>query len=432
MSRLRDEIEQLTARLTTDPVGSPERPSVCVLLMGHLPVRAGLWRLPAARRLLPDCEQILVVRSDGGQLFIECIGEFPGTFEAGDAILDSLPSSATVVLVPASGPSCDDVMSLDPDSIGLVTGGDQAATAGAYRMLKSMKIPRGKDIGLVVAGSEDESVQDTADRLHEAVENHLGLNIQLKGSISKIEADTGLTQSAVIDCPAGGLSEIVQRVRRGVRGSDPAEKPSAKRVVSSGDSGVQEPTVPAAAPLPAIQALGMPSEHVDEPCVRLSPAAMPPLPQWSNKESSACTESIDAAEEPVPISQHVTTEPVNKNAPSLCEHVPGLRSLPVQCPDHEVVEFAVDELGAIHLLARCEEVLHLPTVLSWIKRHHSLLEMALPGTVFDRDDEPVVHVIGEDVDSLCGLRNSAWQPHLLVRVDPLPPSGWASVPLGKA
>ena len=89
MSRLRDDIENLTARLTTSAGVSVDRPSVTVLLLGHLPVRAGLWRLPAARKLLPDSEQILVVRCEEDDLFLECIGQFNNTSSDTPDIFDT-------------------------------------------------------------------------------------------------------------------------------------------------------------------------------------------------------------------------------------------------------------------------------------------------------------------------------------------------------
>ena len=82
MSRLRDDIEQLTARMTTpaanvadqSDIESMERPEIMVLIMGHLPVRAGLWRLPTACFLLPECQSIIVARQENDDLFLEWTG----------------------------------------------------------------------------------------------------------------------------------------------------------------------------------------------------------------------------------------------------------------------------------------------------------------------------------------------------------------------
>ncbi|MAT81660.1 MAG: hypothetical protein CMJ29_08445 [Phycisphaerae bacterium] len=428
MSRLRDDIEQLTARLTTAVDAKPDRPSVCVLLMGHLPVRAGLWRLPAARRLLPDCEQILVVRCEGEEVFLECIGRFDMVLSDTPDLFDQLPSKTTVVIVPESSTTADDIKAFDPDSIALVTAGDQAATAGAYRMLKSMDLPDGQVVDLVIAGSEGVSVEETASRLQETVSRHLELTMNLKGEIPRIEADTGLTQSTVMKLPEGGLQAIVRRVRRGIRQTSSARTAS-DRLMSSGDldQASAMSSLPASMPLEVEQ--DIPSSHDEEPCARLSPVA--PVPQWSSAAPQAVTMAEEDERHPEKRTPRSAAEDhVSDAAAELCAHVPGLRKLPVQCPDHEAIELAIDETGSLHLVTRCEDVLHVPAVLAWIVRHHTLLEMALPDTCFGQTAEPAVHVLSEDLDVLCGLRHSSWQPHLLVRVDQQGPAGWTSVPLG--
>ena len=436
MSRLRDDIEQLTARLTTEASVPSQRPDVCVLLLGNLPVRAGLWRLPAVRKLLPDRDQIIVVRCDGDDLFLECIGEFSSSSDSTPDIFDSLPSGATLVVVPDANTLAEDIMAFDPDSIGLVTGGDQAAAAGAYRMLKGMKLSDGQDIDLVIAGSEGSSVEESAARLHEPLQNHLGLKLKLRGDIARIEAATGLTQSTVMKVPEGGLAAVVRRVRRGIS-QPPRQQASTRRIVSAGETTAEMTTAEmATAPLPASLPLvtehELPAEHESEPCVRLSPA--PPSPQWSSLESQEAKSVVNChfEQHDVPVEEHRVQETAVCDEQDLCGHLPGLRLLPIQCPDHEVVELAVDELGGIHLVARCEDVLHLPSVLSWIERHHALLRMALSDTLCDPESKPAIHVVGEDIDALCGLRDSAWQPHLLVRVNAGGPPGWTSVPLGKS
>ena len=47
MSRIREDITRLTACLTTPADTAGDRPELLTLLLGHLPIRAGLWRLPA-------------------------------------------------------------------------------------------------------------------------------------------------------------------------------------------------------------------------------------------------------------------------------------------------------------------------------------------------------------------------------------------------
>lgn len=435
MSRLRDEIEQLTARLTTDPMTHPSHPEVVVLLMGHLPVRAGLWRLPATRRLLPDAGSIVVVRREDNELFIECIGDVGGNIEQdGGAMLECLPLDTTLVLVPASGSGPDDIADLHADRIGLVTGCDQAATAGAYRMLKSMNLPRGMEIDLVVAGSEGDAIEETVSQLSEALDRHLNVKIRLHGAIPKIEADTGLTQSAVVACPAGGLSEVVRRVRRRSQEGTQQAAASVRRAVSAGathetNSSVTPPSL-LSPPTSSEPIEYQPVDDANAPCIRLSPAV--PMPQWTSTDAAPKVSECQPLSGDVVQKQVGVPVPEQEQASCLCTHLPGLRSLSIQCPDHEAVEFAADAAGAIHLLAACDDVLQIPIVLAWVERHRSLLEMALPDTGFDSQEPPQVHVLGEDVETLCSLRTTSWRPHLLVRVDPTGPSGWASVPLSKS
>ena len=221
MSRLRDDIDQLTARMTTPGVSagipsdieSAERPEILVLLMGHLPVRAGLWRLPTACFLLPDCQSIIVARQEHEDLFLECTGSSAaGIDESSLSMLEYLPSDSKVVIVPDSNIDADALAEMAPDRVALVTGGDQAAIVGAYSHLKNLKVDQDVAVELVIVGSEPDQVGDTATRLIDAASRHLDRQVRFVGAMERIEANTGLVASCTVADHSGGLLELVRRV----------------------------------------------------------------------------------------------------------------------------------------------------------------------------------------------------------------------------
>lgn len=439
MSRLRDDIDQLTARMTTPAVNAvvdsdieTPRPEILVLLMGHLPVRAGLWRLPAVSHLFPESESIIVARQEDGDLFLDCLGMSMGSLgdPAGSA-LDRLPQDSKVVIVPDSNVAPDVLAEMAPDRVAIVTGGDQAAIVGAYSQLKNLTIDQDMTIELIIAGSSPETVGDTATRLIDAASRHLKRKIRFTGAIAKIEADTVQSSSYSVPAHEGGLLELTRRVRRGptmerILGVDP----TGRRVVSTGP---MVDSIPVASFTPS---MFDPDSMVDEPvvaelesdCNRLLP--LQPTVSASSPERPATIEPQPKSSFQVDIEPVATAvEEVSGTSVLLSWHIPGLRTLPVHCPMCKSMELAMDDSGDLHLLARDSDVSSIPAVQKWIREHHHLLQMAMPGARFEHHESIPIHVLGQDVDVLCGLRGTGWHPHLLVRVDHANPEGWAQVSL---
>ena len=431
MSRVRDDIDQLTARLTTPAAPPSTQPRLLTLLMGHLPVRAGLWRLPASRVLVPGAEAILVAREEDDSMVLECIGDCG--CPDGEELLPRLPVESTCVLVPNSGAAPELIADLESDRVALVTGADQAAIVGAYRLLKNLEIAPGIEIEVVIAGQETDEARAAVERLSDATARHLARPIRFAGAIPRIDADTGLMQSRCVPRPTDGLLGIAREIRRGPeRKRPPVPAVGNQRTVSAGLAAVNESVhavYPAAQPerVPLAETAGEDQPPGDASVVveeaRLAPNIMLDVAPISSVPPSPS--AAPSPERPV-----IEPGPVAVDS-SLCRHVPGLCPLSVRCPGHEVVELARDDAGGLHLLLPPEAASRVPVVVSWTRRHQDLLTMAVPGLEWHADSEPVVHILGEVVDLLCDLRDSSWKPHLLVRVDLSTAADFTSVALAR-
>ncbi|MBG82997.1 MAG: hypothetical protein CMJ40_00455 [Phycisphaerae bacterium] len=437
MSRLRDDIEQLTARMTTpaanvadqSDIESMERPEIMVLIMGHLPVRAGLWRLPTACFLLPECQSIIVARQENDDLFLEWTGSSVVDLdESGLSMLEHLPSHSKFVVVPDSNIDAEVLADMAPDRVALVTGGDQAAIVGAYSQLKNLKIDSEVAIELVIVGSEPDKVGETATRLIDAASRHLDCEIRFAGAIERIEANTGLVASCEVADQDGGLLELVRRVRRGPAPSRNQSADSAnQRVVSTGMSGDMSTTGSFARNMvhPEYEVDDSSASEIESDCKRLLPM-QPVVMKHAQEAAEVVVPPLESPELDAQTRTPSVDAPVEA---SLASHLENLRALPVNAPVCPSIELAVDDSGQLHLLARDVDVSGIPVVQNWIREHQDLLTMALPDVRFHHPESIRIHVLGQDVKVLCGLRGTGWHPHLLVRVDEATRGNWMHVSL---
>ena len=446
MSRLRDDIDQLTACMTTpgmerdhdDAPGSRQRPEIIVLLMGHLPVRAGLWRLPAARFLCPDSKSLIVAHQEEESLLLECVG---GSLESLDQAslsrLEHLSADSKIVLVPDSNIDSERLADVEPDRIAIVTGGDQAAIVGAYSQLKSLKISDDLVVELVIVGAAPSRVDATANRLIDAASRHLNREIRFVGAIEKINVDGSTMTSCAVSDHEGGLLEMAARIRRGPVIDRPRDADhSSSRVVSSRfDEGSVTPGSLAQAMIEfestSVSGTGDGVKREVEPdCSRLIPGPSTFVePPRASVPSTTRDVPVTTAMNMVSGHEEKLNVVDSDQKTLLSSHLPGIKSLPVHCPICRTIELGIDDSGHLHLLSRDVDMSRIPAVQTWIREHQHLLQMAMPGVRMDGDGAPRVHVLGEDVDVLCGLRGTGWHPHLLVKVDESDRGKWTRVPL---
>ena len=169
-----------------------------------------------------------------------------------------------------------------------------------------------------------------------------------------------------------------------------------------------------------------PPAEIDSDCNRLlpmQPVVMKPTPE-SPQSVVPPSASPESKVEPRAASFGSPKAPSN-----LTSHLDGLRTLPVHSPVCKSIELAVDESGQMHLLARDVDVSSIPAVQNWIRSHQDLLQMAMPDVRFEEPGSIRIHVLGQDVNVLCGLRGTGWHPHLLVRVDESNRGDWTQVSL---
>ena len=426
MSRIRDDITRLTACLTTPSEHVRDRPELVTLLLGHLPIRAGLWRLPAARLLLPEASRIVVAREDEQELVVECIGD------GFDPVATNLiPSCCACVMVPPSGASPELVADLDADRLAIITGGDQAAVVAAYALIKGLSVPLEVPVELIIVGQEEGEAAATAERLADAVVRHLGRVVDYRGVISAIGADTGLTQSRMLPRPMDGLLTIAREARGGVSPDHQPDSEARHRVVNAAgqDSSLPEHVSPEF----EADSIAVPmrdSERVVlEPLPVASQDQIPPVTAPINPEAQVQRSPLETMDRDKPF-RGVEGSREPQQAMSLCDHLPGLSVLGFRCPDHDSAEFALDETGALHLVVSASDSGGIPAIIGWTLRHWSLLGEVISGLP-GQSVEPMVHVLSQDAQLLIGLRDTPWQTHLLVPVAQAGPQGLACVPLSR-
>jgi len=204
MTRTMDPFDELASMFLTQPDqpgtgggGTPTAP-IELLVVGHLPVRAGLWLTPyadaVARRLGPtvllrlDREQpiVQIMRGDettqvsAGRKLKQAIGELAGS------------ASAWIVYSGAATPS--DLVAGRADRVTVLSSADDAAVVAAYQHAKNLANAAEAQqtampaIGLSVLGADEDAAQRVFDRVNRTTTAFLGVEIELIGVLPKMDA----------------------------------------------------------------------------------------------------------------------------------------------------------------------------------------------------------------------------------------------------
>lgn len=364
--------------------GSPAA-TVEVALVGHLPVMGGLWLTQYADQIGRTDGPVALVRLERGQVSIELL-RAPGQrggLEAIDTLDQSLHFLAGLVrrwiVCPQGEAALDGPFT--GDALSLLTGGDDAATVAAYRIIKSLAerwhhagwpVP---PIGLVVLGATDERAAEVVEKLDRTTKAFLDVDLTVAALHQRMDAieSAGRRAFAGIEC---SVDEICRRIR--LIGSRVQREPTATTQSTSATS----PRAPARA------------------VPRLGPKGLR-------------TEAPQRLVEPAPAGRG-QVEPIRAGAVGrpLSGGIPGLEALPVRCPSVPAVELAVDANGALHLVASVTAIGALRAVEAWALAHADLLRLACPRLLtLDRIES---HVVTGDAPAVVPLHGTGLRLHLLL------------------
>ncbi|MFM8697303.1 MAG: hypothetical protein ACKOF7_01340 [Phycisphaerales bacterium] len=378
-----DAYGSLTA-LFTSGGGSPSHPTsadgprvgeVTVVLVGNLPVMAGLWTTQFADEVarahgptaLVRCERedvtLELLRADGRQV------PPPGA----GAVAGWLPRAAAglrrwVACVPAEAPPVDAV--IGAERVVLLMGADEAAVTGSYLRLKQLSdecTNRGhplSKVGVAIAGASPEQADQAYARLGDAVRSFLGIETDLAARlprIERVESSARATYPAA-ECP--GAAEFLQSLRRAreaaARRFDDADEPPAPIPIdASVHAKPAAPTVAAPA-MPAVAPAAPPTPAV-APAPR-APVAAPVAP---------------APAAPAPAAIPAVAAAANVTLPArLVPLLRGLRPLGLECPSVPEIELALDDEHRLHVVGRADQLARVRAAHAWATAHRELLGLA--------------------------------------------------------
>ncbi len=482
MSPTVDPFEDLADLFLTTPAPSrsqtERRTFIDVVMVGHLPVRAGLWLTPYADWCAQSVGATALVRLDRPSPTIELVrGRRTSSGDAIDAsFLDALDDvaldAAMWVVRPPLDADFTDIVRAEPDRVTILSGADEAAIVAAYQLIKKvidaaeMLDRDAPEIGVAILGSEEAVARRAVERLGRTTSRFLHVEIPLVAAIPRMDA--AAPASRFVQCRRDDEATIANAARRirTIRATatlDAGRSPTietdadvAARVTDDAPPIIPPPKTP---PPPATPPT---SEPTSEPPAETTPAEFdtPPTPAaaspgrdpWIDagaevaKELAAGLSGIgDATPEPTVVPFKLDPKPVVELEPkmtdpplepdcdglprALASYVDGLTPLATRCPDHDHVEVAVDAAGRLHVLGHENDVAEMHIVARWAHDHAELISRAFPGVTLETTRPARLHVFTSEPARVSKLHNSDIALHVLAPVRVGEQTGWYAAPL---
>ncbi len=460
-------------------------PEIAVAIAGHLPVSAGLWLAQLTDRLARDHGPTGLIRFVAGQVHVEVFrgsraasGEEP--LDLHDALAVAVKSASRWIVVPEASAAAADVLRAGRGGLLLLTGADEAAVVGAYRILKGLAeeaMVEGRalpPISVGVLGAGDLQVADALTKLNRTAEAFLGMELPLAVAMPRMEPlDSTLRfmlpaprTIAFADVPA----LLGQLLRGGTRAGRVIE-PSRRETTGLEQRGRVEPAGESATPTRAADDTTTPAPPT------VSPPTSPPLaePEQAAEETTTVRGDRSALHGLVagrpgpwdaisrdgdaPMRQEAAGFPAAKLPPSPADpfvappsavasdsgeaevsaiaspwvaRFPELKPLPVGCPHHPIVELGVDGDGRLHLIAPIERLLEVEAVAAWAADHATLLRLACPGVESHDPADLVIDLITDRPRAAMPLAHSRVRVHLVAKVALEGREGWIRLPINDA
>ena len=393
------------------------------VVLGHLPVRAGLWAREYAASVAKRLgAPVGLVRCAGGSVGIELIGLTGLTGrgpEASDDLLEAIESARPLVArwIVRVDETDEPEVTTHPalDRVAVLSGADEAAVVASYRLIKSLAVEWqsglddgvGPAIGVGVMGAADEAADDAEAKIARAAETFLDRPLERLPRASKI----GSTPSAVVfHGPADrSVREVLDLVS--VCGPEPA----ASEALAGGH------TLRLTSDAPSRAYEGEAAE-AHEPTIVVKAGVR----NDAAIERGAGTVSL--------VDEDEASELVSACRP-LSGVIGGLTRLESRCPRAPGVELAADLAGGLHLIAEgAASLAELEAARSWAREHLPLLlraetRLAMPTSDRDASDGPAVHVVVTEAGEARGLLDTDVRAHVLRRVRTPVGDGYVAIEL---
>jgi len=345
------------------------RQAIEFVVPGHLPVMGSLWIGQYAdlvgRRLGP----VALFRFGEDEVTVEIFraGTQPVRLDAAADLDAAIASLAGLVRRWIIVPRVADDLDVPPaaGTLTVLTGADDAAVVGAYRLVKAL-VERWSDtsldwprLGCAILGSDQAEAATVAEKLNRTMRAFLQRELPVVATRQRMEPLESCARRMFAFDPASLdpvtlCRTIVKTLRRSRPRSAEAPRPrpaaAGFRLPPKPAMTATRPTVPVEAPTP-------------------TPIATGPLP------------------------------------------LADLRPLRPRCPAARGISLACDANGGLHLLADPTTLGSVAAAESWVAAQRELLELACP-EISARGGEPTVHVVGADPAALLPLVGGRYRVHL--------------------
>ena len=388
------------AARTTD---GPTLGAVTTVLVGNLPVMAGLWTTHFADAVARIAGPTALVRFERDDVTIELLrADGRQVPPAGPAAVSRwLPRAASTVrrwliCVPAET-SPAEVLAAGQEIL-LMTGADEAAITGAYLRLKYLAdegVHAGTPIervGLVIVGATAEQAAHAAARLGDAARSFLGVDVETVAClprIERVESSARATYPAEECPPIAQFTRELESARVGASHRFDADLPTASLVMHTEAAAVE----------PKFPSMQQPFTSRQEPLAH-GDSAM----DTTHAPRSGQAEHVAHTSQPSHASQSMHTSHAAPHTSHAAPHTPhaaparsapafaalpiaelplklvpllrGLRALGISCPLAPDVELALDDERRMHIVGRSDQLARVRTARTWAAMHRELLGMA--------------------------------------------------------
>ncbi|MEZ6243638.1 MAG: hypothetical protein R3B57_11420 [Phycisphaerales bacterium] len=371
------------------------------IMLGHLPVRAGIWvRQYAASVADATHAPVALLRHARELTTLDLVG--PGTprdIEPCETLEEAIDAARAVCsrwivrVDEVDEPGLTDASGID--EVTVLTGADEAAVVASYRLVKSLGgewdgkfgEDEGPRLRLAIMGSVAEQATAAGEKLERAARAFLRRPVQVSARVPRI----GANASASIF--RGQAETTIEDMLGRIRGEQ--KRPQLR--LAKDDAAAHEVEIRyadhEATPSPA------PAERKPEIVVR---------PQGGRQAAPTPERHIERS---LPLSSLI----------------PGLTGLEARCPKAGSVELAADDLGRLHLLASSgKDPTHpmdrLIAAAAWAREHLPLLlraepTLAMPSAERDEGDAFTLHLVTRHPKLIRPLLDADVRVHLLTEVE---------------
>lgn len=417
-----------------------------LILVGHLPVRAGLWLTQYADDVARDAGPTALIRLDSEQLILEILrgSESVARASAAATLQEAVSIAAETVsrwvIRPANTSPVADLPGCGADVITVLSGADEVAIEAAVHLLGSIcdaaleqdrVLP---PLELAILGADRERAEAAAAAISQAVENRHGVAVPLRRCVRAMGALGSTLHFRFPSDHAPGLSEIIRTLRAGepapvietpfTRSSVPKEPASMPVSQTSPPASTRPPERPViATPVTGfgVPVAGTPPRTESrEPTTPIEPARLRPKPAALHVE-------------PKPSVAMAPHKPVRPAPPAraLCSWMPGLGLLPVRCPAATEVEIAADTSGNLHLIAWEDRLRAAHVARTWVNQNRAMLALACPDHAIAPAGEVTIHLVTGEPASVADLHGGDLRLHLLAPVEVEGKTGWYAAALNR-